>query len=109
MTNCYLCEKGTLQKKKVPYTLYGVHVGDFDAEVCSACHETFFDEQTSRKMSEQAKKKELWGLSAKTKIGKVGSTLDVRFPKRIIDFLELKKGGEVTMYPEDKHKIVIEV
>ena len=109
MESCYLCETGELHKKKVSYELDGVHVGYFDAEVCSACHETFFDEATSRKITEQTKKKGLWGLSATTKIGKVGTALDVRLPKKIIDFMELKKGEEVTVYPEDKNKLVIEV
>ena len=109
MTKCYLCGQGTLIRKKVPYSLYGVYVDDFDAEVCSQCGEEFFDEQTSQKITEKVKKKGLWGLSAKTKIGRVGSTLDIRFPKRLIQFLGLKKGGEVTVYPEDKKKIVIEI
>lgn len=109
MKSCYLCETRELHKKKVSYELDGVHVGYFEAEVCSACHETFFDEATSRKITEQTKKKGLWGLSAKTKIGKVGSTLDVRFPKRIIDFLKLKQGEQVTIHPEAKNRLVIEI
>ena len=55
METCYLCEKEKMQKKKVPYTFDGHLVGYFDGEVCGACHETFFDEITSQKISAEVK------------------------------------------------------
>nr|MCK4930003.1 YgiT-type zinc finger protein [Nanoarchaeota archaeon] len=106
---CYICEKGSLTKKKVDYKLYGISIGKFEAEICDKCGETFFDEDVSRKMTEIAKKKGLWGLQAKTKIGQSGTTLDIRLPKRIITFLNLKKGKEVEVYPEGKNKLVISI
>ena len=106
---CYICEKGNLTKQKVDYKLYGVSIGKFDAEVCSKCNETFFDEKTSKNMTEIAKKSGLWGLQTKTKIGQAGTTLDIRLPKRIIDFLNLKKGKEIEIYPEGKDKLVISI
>lgn len=109
MEQCYLCEKGPLRKEKVPYTLYGEHIGLFPAEVCSSCGEVFFDEQASRKITQATKAKGLWGLGARTKIGQAGNTLDIRLPKRLIEFLGLKKGEEVTIYPEDKRKLVVEL
>lgn len=109
MNRCYVCEKGTLNKKKVNYSLYGELIGEFDAEVCTKCGETFFSEETSRKITEIAKKKGLWGLEAKTKIGQAGSTLDVRLPQKIIAYMKLKKGKEVTIIPESKHKLVLRI
>ena len=109
MTACYLCEKGLLQQKEVPYTLYGELLGRFKAEVCSSCGETFFSEETSRKITKAVKAKGLWGLGAQTKIAQAGSTLDVRLPKKIIEFLGLQKGEEVTIYPETRKKLVIEI
>ncbi len=109
MPKCYICEEGNLTKKKVDYELYGVNIGKFDAEVCGKCGEIFFDEETSKKMTAVAKKKGLWGLQAKTKIGQSGTTLDIRLPKRIIDFLELRKGKEVEIQPEGKHKLIISI
>lgn len=106
---CYICGKGYLTKKVVNYNLYGVGIGKFNAEVCDKCGETFFDEDTSKKMTEAAKKKGLWGLQTKTKIGQSGTTLDVRLPKRIIEFLNLKKGKEVEIYPEGKNRLVISI
>ena len=60
-------------------------------------------------MSEIAKKKGLWGLQTKPKIGQAGTTLDIRLPKKIIEFLDLKKGKEIEMYPEGKNRLVISV
>jgi len=103
---CWECGK-KMRDKKVEYTLYGKMIGKFPAKVCEHCNETYFSEETSRKMTQIAKKKGLWGLQAKTKIGQAGSTLDIRLPKKIIEFFNLKKGEEVTMYPEDKNRMII--
>ncbi len=107
-TRCDECN-GKIVKKKVDYSIFGVSLGKFPAEVCTKCGETCFDEDTSRKMTKIAKKKGLWNLETKTKIGKVGDTLDVRFNKRLIEFLDLKKGEEVTIYPESKDRVIIEI
>ncbi len=106
---CYICEKGNLTKRKVDYKLYGISIGKFYAEVCNNCGETFFDEDVSKKMTEIAKRKGLWGLHTKTKIGQSGTTLDIRLPKKIIDFLNLKKGKEIEVYPEGKDKLIISI
>jgi len=106
---CYICDKGNLGNTKVDYILYGVNIGKFDAEVCDKCGEVFFNEEVSKKMTEIAKKKGLWGLQTKTRIGQSGTTLDIRLPKRIIDFLSLKKGKEVEIYPDGKNKLIISV
>lgn len=93
---CYICEKGNLTKKKVDYELYGINIGRFYAEACNKCGEVFFDENTSKKMTEIAKKRGLWGLQAKTKIGQAGTTLDIRLPKKIIEFLNVKNHQSLT-------------
>ena len=106
---CYICEKGKLENKKVDYPLYGISLGKFNAQVCTKCKEVFFDENTSKRMTEIAKEKGLWGLQTKTKIGQSGTTLDIRLPKKIIEFLDLEKGKAVEIYPEGKNKLVISI
>ena len=106
---CYLCEKGTITRKKVDYELHGIHIGRFEAEVCDSCKEEFYDEAVSKKITAIVKKKGLFGLAAKTKIGQSGSTLDIRLPKRITQFLNLKKGTEVEIFPEGKNKLVVTI
>ena len=109
MVKCYICEKGELKNVKLPYNLYGEYLGDFEAEQCSKCGEVFYSEGTSRKMTQAAKAKGLWGLNAESKIGQSGTTLDIRLPKKLIEFMKLKKGVPVKIYPEDKKRVVIEV
>jgi len=105
---CYICGKGALEHKKVDFKLYGISLGKFDAEVCNACNETFFSEAASDKIDALAKKNGLWGLEAKTKVGKVGNSMDVKINRRIAEFVGLKKGEEVRVYPDGKHRIIIE-
>jgi hypothetical protein len=105
---CALCEKGTLHKKKAPFAMYGTALGLFDAEVCSACDEVFFTEDSSDKIDEIAKKKGLWGLEARTRIGQVGNSIDVKISKKLAAFAGMKKGEEVRIYPESKNRLIIE-
>lgn len=106
--SCEEC-RGNIIKKKVDFKMYGISLGKFPAEVCSKCGEEIFDEETSKKITEIAKKKGLWGLSIKTTVGVVGNSLDIRISKKIADFLHLKKGEEVIVRPENKDRIIIEI
>lgn len=105
------CEEcnGKIIKKKIEFKLYGESVGFFPAEVCTNCGEEIFDESTSDKIDEIAKEKGLWGLESKAKITEVGSSIAVVINKKIAEFLGIKKGEEVYIHPESKHKIAIEV
>lgn len=55
MKTCPICEKGKLIKKVVPYSVYGIEIGRFPAEICTECKEEWFDEKTAKKI-EQIKK-----------------------------------------------------
>ena len=103
---CWECN-GKLVNKKVNYSLYGISLGEFPAKVCQKCNETYFSEEVSKRITKISKEKGLWGLGTKTKVGQVGTTLDIRLTKRIIDFMKLRKGEEVTVYPESKRKLVV--
>ena len=106
-----VCEEcgGKIVKKKVEHYYLGEFIGNFSAEVCQKCGETVFDEDVSKKMTEIVRKKGLWGLGARTKVGRVGTSLDVKINKKIADFMGLKKGEEVTIYPENKNKLIITI
>lgn len=104
-----MCNEGRLEKKRTDYFLLGEDLGKFEAEVCDKCGEQFFDESEDEKITKIAKEKGLWGIMARTKIGQAGSTLDIRLPKKIIEFLNLKKGEEVIVYPEGKKRLIIEI
>lgn len=104
---CPVCEKGTLKKTKTREYIWGIYLGDFPAEVCTKCGESFVDDKAMKKIEQTAKEKGIWGLGRNTKITKTGNSLAVRIPKPIVDFLHLKDGEEAFIHPEDK-KIVIE-
>lgn len=105
---CEACG-GKAIRKKVPYEQFGVNLGLFEAEVCTKCGETIFSLKEAKRIEEKAKQKGIWGLTARTKIGVSGNSLDVRIDKRIAEFLKLKKGKTVTLHPEGKDKLVIYV
>lgn len=104
---CAICEKGYLKKIINKEEIYGVYLGNFPAKKCSHCGEIWTDGKTMEKIEKVAREKGVWGLGVKTKITKTGNSLAVRIPKRIADFLKLKKEEEVFIHPQD-HKLIIE-
>ncbi len=54
---CPVCEKGELKKGKIKETMFGVYLGDFPAEICSSCDESFTDEETTGEIELAAKRK----------------------------------------------------
>ena len=104
---CPICEKGVLKKGKIKESMFGVYLGEFPAEICTKCGESFTDSKTMREIEEIAKRKGIWGLAKRTKITRTGNSLAVRIPKDIVNFLKLKEGEEAYIHPED-HKLVIE-
>ena len=106
---CFSCEKGELVKKKVEYNQLGHSFGKFDALFCPVCEETIFEGSVSEQIEKKAKELGIWGLARKTRIGTSGSSLDVKLPKPIAEFLNLKKGQEVIIEPTTRNKIEITV
>ena len=104
------CEEcgGRIIRKKIDFVMYGINLGKFPAEVCQKCGEEVFDEEVSDQIEVIAKKKELWGLEAKTKVGISGTTLDIKFPQKLIRFFGLEKGKEAVIKPKDKHSATVD-
>lgn len=98
---------GKLVEKKVDFSMFGVGLGRFPAEVCAKCGEEVFTEETSATIDEIAKERGLFGLAARTTVGKSGDSLDIRINKKIAEFANLQKGQTVIVHPEGKNRIVI--
>ena len=109
MVQCYECGKGNLEEKKVDYFLYGIKIGRYPAEVCDKCGETFFDSDALEKIEQKTKELGLFGLRRKVKVGTSGNALDIKLYKRLIDFLNIKKGHELEVEPINKKKFEVEV
>ena len=54
----YKCE-GEVERKKVPFSMYGIKLGNFEAEVCTKCGEVVFDEKVSDQIDKVAKEKKV--------------------------------------------------
>ncbi len=110
MEKCDECGKGSRVKKKVQYVLLGSELGKFDALVCDACGETVFEGKTMLSIQQKAKEAGLFGIAARTRVGTSGNALDIKVPKSLVTFFNMKKGQEVLIEPVDKNKfqVVIE-
>lgn len=106
---CPVCEKGKMVKKKVPYFVYGIEIGKFQADVCTECGEQWFSEETAKKIEKIEKEKGLFGLSRQSKVSFSGNSLIIRIPKDIAKFMNIKKETPISIHPEGKNKILIEV
>lgn len=104
------CECGSRTEiKKLPYLVYGMKVGDYSTMVCGGCGRKYYSEEVSLEMEKREQELGLWGLEAETKIGKVGDSLDIKINKKLADFLKLKKGQKVRIFPESRNSITIEL
>ncbi len=83
---CPICGKGVLHKGNVSEEMFGISLGEFPADICNKCGESFTDEETTGKIEAAARKKGVWGLGVKTKITRTGNSLAVRIPKKSLIF-----------------------
>lgn len=106
---CPECERGILKRKDVPYFLYGDKVGDFDGEVCNVCKAEFFNEKQEEFIEKRIKQLGLWGLETEAKVRQSGNSLSITLPKKVREFLNVRKGKEVVMVPIDRHTLQVKV
>ena len=105
---CVICG-GKTTRKTVEYKEFGISQGNFSADLCKKCGERYFDEETAARIQEKSKQLGLFGLAKKAKVAEIGNSIAIRIPKEIAEFLKLKKGKEVTIFPESKHGLHISV
>lgn len=105
---CPICDKGNLNKEMIKVEHFGVYFGDYDGLKCDSCGESFLESEATEEVIQKAKEKGIFGIEARTKVAKSGNSLSIRIPKKIAEFLKLKKGKEIKMHPADKNKLIIE-
>lgn len=106
---CIECGKGKMKKQVVEYMQFGESFGSYPALVCTKCNETLFEGSVSLEIEAKAKELGVFGLSRRSKIGTSGTALDVKIPKRITEFLQLKKGQDIIIEPRARNKIEITI
>ena len=105
---CVMCDGKTI-KKTIEHKEFGISLGNFKAEACKKCGEVYFDEKTAEKIQQKSKQLGLFGLAKKAKIAEVGNSIAIRIPKDVAEFLNLKKGREVLIFPEGKQGLHISI
>ena len=105
------CEEcaGKIVKKKVDYHFLGENLGKFPAEVCTQCSEQVFEEDVTKKIAAISKQKGLWGINDRARVNQIGGSVGIIINKKIAQFLSLKKGEEVILYPENKKRLIIQI
>ena len=109
MVRCPACGKGELHRGKIREQMFGVDLGEYPAEICDSCGESFVDQKAMRRIEARAKELGLWGLAKKVSIAKSGNSLVVRIPAELARFLKLKGGEDALVRPEGREKIVVEL
>ena len=102
MKKCPVCSEGKLKIGKVKEELFGVFLGEYKAEICDKCGESFVDEETMLAIETKAKELGIWGLSKKVKVVHSGNSLAIRIPSSISKFLKLQEGIEISLHPEGR-------
>ena len=109
LTQCPACGKGKLRRGKMRERMFGIDLGEYPAEICNSCGESFVDQKAMRKIEARAKELGLWGLAKKVSIAKSGNSLVVRIPAQLARFLRLKGGENALVRPEGRETIVVEL
>jgi len=109
MVGCPVCGKGKLRRGKAREEMFGIDLGEYPAEICDACGESFVNQDAMKKIEARAKEMGLWGLAKKVSIAKSGNSLVVRIPAELARFLRLKGGEDALVRPEGREKIVVEL
>lgn len=89
--------------------MFGVDLGEFEAEVCPACGESFLTEAAMEELERRARDAGVWGLGQKLKVTKSGNSLVLRIPADLAKFLKLRAGTEVFVHPEGEDSIVVDI
>ena len=92
---CTQCS-GVMKKREL--AVEGIKVRGWE---CNACNETVLHPEDAQKMFVFHKLKK--GLQVK--VGSLGQSLIIRFPKEAAEFYDISKGKNVTLKAEDFHKL----
>ena len=101
---------GQIEWKKNKVIMQGIECGILDVEVCPKCGEQYLPEETMTIVEKKLKEAGHWGVKRKeVNLWKSGSSVLLRIPKDIAESLNLRPDEKVTIYPEGKKKLIIDI
>ena len=100
---------GLLKKSKTAVEFFGIDFGLRPCEICTRCGSEYLSQELVEEIEAEVKKKGLFGLERKGRITKSGNSLVIRVPKEIADSLNIEKDCQITIYPSDKKRLIVEI
>ena len=100
---------GNLKKSRTEVEFFGIDFGVKPCEVCNECGSEYISQELLEQIEAEMKKKGLFGLERRSRITKSGNSLVIRVPKEIADSLHIAKDSEITIYPSDKKRLIVEI
>lgn len=98
-----------MKKSRTEVEFFGIDFGVQPCEVCNECGSEYISQELLEQIEAEVKKKGLFGLERRSRITKSGNSLVIRVPKEIADSLHIGKDSEITIYPSDKKRLVVEI
>ena len=100
---------GKIKWKREQVVRDSINCGILDIEYCEKCGQEYFPEESLEVVEQKLREAGLWGVQRKEiKFWKSGTSLTTRFPKELVDKLQLDRVKRGFMYSEGKNKICIE-
>ena len=100
---------GRLKKSKTEVEFLGIDFGIHPCEVCTQCGSEYLSQELIEKIEKEVKKRGFFGLERRIKVTRSGNSLVIRVPREIAKSLKLEKDTDITIYPTEKRKLIVEV
>jgi len=100
---------GFLKKSKTEVEFFGIDFGIRACEICTRCGAEYISQELIEEIEAEVKSRGLFGLERKGRVTKSGNSLVIRVPKEIADSLNIEKDSQITIYPSDRKRLIVEI
>lgn len=100
---------GRLKKSTTEVEFFGIDFGINPCEVCTQCGSEYLSQELIEKIEKKVKKRGFFGLERRAKVTRSGNSLVIRVPREIAKSLKLEKDTDITIYPTEKRRLIVEV
>lgn len=100
---------GKLKRSMCEIEFFGIDFGLKPCEVCIECNSEYIDNEIMKKIENEVKKRNIFGLEKLVMVTKSGNSIVIRIPPEIAKFSKLRYKSLVRIFPVGKGKITLEV